>query len=70
MNKDKLLTTLSNKAGRLVTVTELCETLDLSYNGIRPKLKGSCPFRLIEVKQLRDKYNLTNDEVVELFLND
>lgn len=70
MNSSKLMATLSFHAGYVVQIKELCRVLDLSYSGIRPKLAGKVDFRLNEVRAIRDFYHLSDEEVVELFIND
>lgn len=69
-NKNNLLLRLSNKTGRIVQAKELKELLSLTYKSLRAKLNGDVPFKLIEIKVIAHHYNLTNDEIVELFINE
>ena len=52
-----------------VNVAELAKELDVDKQTIYNRLNGRTPFTLQEVRFLRNKFNLTDDEVVEIFLN-
>ena len=52
------------------TQKDLAKTLGLSKVSISKKVNGTIKFSLNEVKKIKEYLNLTNDEVVEIFINE
>ena len=48
---------------------ELVKILGLSYVSISQKFNGKIKFKAEEIAKIKDFLNLTNDEVVEIFLS-
>lgn len=51
------------------TQAEIAKVLDLSLVAVSKKINGVIKFNLEEVKKIKQYLNLTNDEVVEIFLD-
>lgn len=69
-NKNNLLLRLSNKSGQMVHAKEIRELLGLTYKSVRSKLNGDVPFKIDEIRIIAKHFQLTNDEIVELFINE
>ena len=52
------------------TQLNLSKLLDLSITSINQKMNGNVIFKPKEIKKIKDYLNLTNDEVVEIFINE
>lgn len=52
------------------TQKDLAKALGLSKVSISKKVNGLLRFSLPEVKKVKDYLDLTNDEVVEIFINE
>ena len=52
------------------TQTDLAKALGLSKVSVSKKVNGLLRFSLPEVKKVKDYLDLTNDEVVEIFINE
>lgn len=52
------------------TQKDLTKALGLSKVSISKKVNGLLRFSLPEVKKVKDYLDLTNDEVVEIFINE
>ena len=52
------------------TQKDLAKALGLSKVSVSKKVNGLLRFSLPEVKKVKDYLDLTNDEVVEIFLNE
>ena len=48
---------------------DLMEILDLKYVAVNKKFNGLTKFSPEEISKIKDFLNLTNDEVVEIFLS-
>ena len=51
------------------TQKDLAKALGLSKVSVSKKINGLLRFSLPEVKKVKDYLDLTNDEVVEIFIN-
>lgn len=49
------------------TMEKLSEVLNIHYNTLSLKLNGKRVFTQTEIKLIKERYNLTNDEVVAIF---
>lgn len=52
------------------TQKDLAKVLGLSKVSVSKKVNGLLRFSLPEVKKVKDYLDLTNDEVVEIFINE
>ena len=52
------------------TQKDLAKALGLSKVSVSKKVNGLLRFSLPEVKKVKDYLDLTNDEVVEIFINE
>ena len=52
------------------TQKDLAKVLGLSKVSVSKKVNGLSRFSLPEVKKVKDYLDLTNDEVVEIFINE
>lgn len=52
------------------TQFDLGKALGITKASMSVKMTGKNPFKLNEVKFIADRYELTNDEIVEIFLNE
>lgn len=52
------------------TQKDLAKALGLSKVSVSKKVNGVLRFSLPEVKKVKDYLDLTNDEVVEIFINE
>ena len=52
------------------TQRDLAKALGLSEVSTNKKVNGTIKFSLNEVKKIKEYLNLTNDEVVEIFINE
>ena len=52
------------------TQFDLTQALGITKAAMSVKMNGKNPFKLCEVKFIADRYKLTNDEIVEIFLKD
>ena len=52
------------------TLTELADALDISYQSVSKKINGHTDFKLTELKIIKDRYNLTAEEMDYIFFND
>ena len=52
------------------TQKDLAKSLGLSKVSVSKKVNGVLRFSLPEVKKVKDYLDLTNDEVVEIFINE
>lgn len=50
------------------TFTKLAKELNLSQTCITHKMQGKVDFKSSEIRQLKDMFNLTSEEIVEIFL--
>lgn len=51
------------------TYESLAAFLGLSIQSVSNKVNGNYPFNQTEISKLKEKWNLTNDEVNEIFFN-
>lgn len=51
------------------TYESLATFLGLSLQSVSNKVNGNYPFNQTEISKLKEKWNLTNDEVNEIFFN-
>ena len=49
------------------TQEKLAEALGLQISGISARVNGHIDFRISEVEKIRERYNLSNDELVQIF---
>ena len=51
------------------TQEKLAEALNLQISGLNARINGKVDFRAREIAKIRDRYNLTSDEVMEIFFD-
>jgi transcriptional regulator with XRE-family HTH domain len=66
-NKNLLLSKLTLKGD---TQEKLAEYLGIAMKTLRSKLNDESQFTQKEIIKIKKRYNLTNDEVVELFIKE
>lgn len=49
------------------TQEKLAEALGLKISGISARINGHIDFRISEVEKIRDRYNLSNEDLVNIF---
>ena len=49
------------------TQEKLAEALGLQISGVCARINGNIDFRISEVEKIRDRYNLSNEELVKIF---
>lgn len=52
------------------TVKRLAEKMEMNYNTFQQKFLNRTPFRPQEIQKIQKILELTNDEVVEIFIKD
>lgn len=52
------------------TMTDLADTLQISYQSISKKMNGHTDFKLTEIKQIKERYHLSPEEVDYIFFNE
>ena len=53
-----------------ITQRDLAKRLGLAEVTINKKVNGAIDFSLEEIAKMKDYLNLTNDEVIEIFINE
>ena len=53
-----------------ITVKGLAEKMEMNYNTFQQKFLSRTPFRPQEIQKIQEILELTNDEVVEIFIKD
>lgn len=49
------------------TQEKLAKALGLKISGVSARINGKLDFRASEIEKIRDRYNLSNDELVQIF---
>ena len=49
------------------TLEKLAEVLGIQISGVCARVNGHIDFRISEVEKIRDRYNLSNEELVKIF---
>lgn len=49
------------------TQEKLAEALGLQVSGVCARINGHIDFRTSEIEKIRERYNLSNDELVKIF---
>lgn len=49
------------------TQEKLAEALGLQISGVCARINGHIDFRTSEIEKIRERYNLSNDELVKIF---
>ena len=49
------------------TQEKLAEALGIKISGISARINGHIDFRISEVEKIRDRYNLSNEDLVNIF---
>ncbi len=49
------------------TQEKLAEALGLQISGVSARINGHIDFRTSEIEKIRERYNLSNDELVKIF---
>ena len=49
------------------TQEKLAEALGLQISGVSARINGRISFRASEIEKIRERYNLSNDELVKIF---
>lgn len=49
------------------TQEKLAEALGLQISGVNARINGHIDFRTSEIEKIRERYNLSNDELVKIF---
>ena len=70
MNRKLFRKMLVEKANRTDANAELCRVLEISPNTASARLLNRKPFRSDELNKLRIEYDLTADEVVDIFVKE
>lgn len=68
MDKELLRTKVRMKTGTNKVVEELAKLLGISEVSIVAKTNGRREFRPSEIETIRKEYNLSNDDVVTIFI--
>lgn len=70
MNGLYLRQIVRERSGNTSVLVELQKLLGLSFNSISHKMSGKREFTQSEIDVIRQKYNLTPDEVVKIFFEE
>ena len=70
MKRDLFQMTLRKRTGRSDVNAELVRVLGISKNTASARLAGKQPFRSDELEKLRIEYQLTDEEVVDIFVKE
>ena len=49
------------------TQEKLAEALGLQISGVSARINGRISFRASEIEKIRERYNLSNEELVKIF---
>ena len=49
------------------TQEKLAKALGLKISGVSARINGKLDFRASEIAKIRERYNLSNDELVQIF---
>ena len=70
MRRDLFRKMLRNRCGRTDTNAELVRVLGISKNTASARLRNRQPFRSDELEKIRVEYELTDTELVEIFVKE
>ena len=68
MNKEKFRKIVKAKTGSVAMIPALMELCGLQKNAASNRICGRIPFRADEIERLRKAFDISNDDVVDIFI--